>query len=112
MFELNQSVVYLCTLTPQLNLRDQILKKVSVPIEIGPIVMVKNDKVEDDILCQKSFDFIITSNVNVHVNVGELEKKEAKIKACSLLKMNLARNSVRMKSIRIVYDIIFLILYT
>ena len=68
-----------------------ILKKVSVPTEIRPIVMVKNEKVEDDILCQKLSDFIVTSNIEIHVDVGELEKKETKTKAYSLLKKNLAK---------------------
>ena len=67
------------------------MKKVSVPTEIRPIVMVKNEKVEDDILCQKLSDFIVTSNIEIHVDVGELEKKETKTKAYSLLKKNLAK---------------------
>ena len=85
MVELNQSVEYLCTLTQKLNLRDQNLKKVCVPIEIRPIVVVKNDrvdKVEDDLLRQKLSEFTVTSNPEVHLDVVELEKKEAKTKAC------------------------------
>ena len=72
--ELNKSVKYLYTLTQQLNLRDQNLKNVSVPTKIRPIVVVKNDKVEDDIVSQKLSDFIVTSNLEVYADVGELEK--------------------------------------
>ena len=71
-------------MTQKLNLQYQYLKKVSVPIEIRPIVVVNNDKVEDDILCQKLYGFIVTSNIEVHVDVGELEKKNVKV--CSLIK--------------------------
>ena len=54
--------------------------------QIRPIVVVKNEKVEDDILCQRLSDFIVTSNIEVHVDMGELEKKEVKTKECSLIK--------------------------
>ena len=59
-----------------MNLLDQNLKKVSVSTKITPIIVVKNDKIEDDILCKKSFDFFVTSNVEVHVDMSELEKKD------------------------------------
>ena len=53
--------------------------------------MVKNDKVEDDVLCKKLSNFIVTSNPEVHVDLGELEKKEAKTKACSLIENDICK---------------------